>query len=437
MSDRTLPSDERAERTILGAILLENQNLADASLRLLPDDFSLDSHRRIFTCMTELISRRRAVDIVTLAHELTRQKEIESIGGVTYLASLTEGLPRRLMIADYVEIVKDKSVLRRVITTCSDAIARAYDQGENGLDLIGRLTDNLQAEEFASLGGADLESVGQWLEHNDIFAERSPGVLTGIDTYDDLTKGLHAKELTVIAARTSMGKTSMAGSMTWKIAQRGKSVAVFLNEQKKASFLGRMLCGRATVSFKNYRFGTLDWVEKQYIEEARDEFRTLPIYWDTGRPMSLSGIKSKARRLKRTGELDVVMVDQLNGIGNQGLQVKGLARDEILGMKVSSLKDLADELEVPVVLYHQLNRGTLKNDGARPSLADLKGSGEIEEHADNVAFLHRPGYYTRSKDDEGKDLIILAKQRDGETGDAEAEFVPSICRWQDRSQKQL
>ena len=433
--DAGLPANVDAEKTILGAILLDNTAHAEAAEKLGSDDFSLDSHRRIFLRMSELMDSQRAVDIVTLANELARYKEVEAVGGVAYLASLTEGLPRRPVIEDYIRIVKDKSLLRKLMLICSAGIARAADQGETALEVMGEVMSQLNSVEDSSLQGADLESVGQWLNQNDVFAERVPGIYTGIDDYDEMTFGLHPGELTVFAGRTASGKTSHCGTIAWQMARRGKCVAAFINEQQKQSFAGRMLCGRAGVSFKTYRRGLLDWVEKQYIEDVVKEFKTLPIFWDQRSSMSVASIRAKSARLKRSGELDVILIDQLSRISNEGFWQKGMRSDEVIGEKVSAIKAMAVDLGVPVALYHQLNRETTKNEESRPTLTNLKGSGSIEEHADNVALFHRPGYYKKEAGNETDAEIIVAKQRDGETGIVHCEFIGASCLWRNRSVK--
>lgn len=431
--DNGLPANIDAERTILGAVLLDNSALTEAEEKLRADDFSLDSHRRIFLRMMELGRAGGSVDIVTLANLLAAKKEVESVGGVAYLASLTEGLPRRPVINEYIAIIHDKSMARRIMAACSAALSRAEDQSETALEVLGKLQSDLTDVEQSNGHGNDLESVGQWLNANDVFAERLPGIFTGIEAYDELTYGLHDGELTVVGARTAMGKTSHACTLTWQIARRGKSVAVFLNEQHKKSFIGRMLCARANVSFKSYRRGTLDWVEKEYLNEAVTEFKTLPIFWDSRSIMSITSIRGKSKRLKRSEDLDVILIDQLTGVSNEGFWEKGKRGDEIIGDKVKAIKVLGMDLSVPVILYHQVGRQGLKNKDSRPTLADLQDSGKIEQSADNVDFLHRPSYYERTSEE--PDEIIRAKCRDGETGIVKVEFVPQCCKWRDRSEK--
>ena len=428
--DDPLPASIDGERTILGAILLDNEAFAQAEEHLRPADFSLDSHRRIFQRMADLMHQFRAVDIVTLANELTKNKEIEAVGGVAFLASLTEGLPRRPVISDYIRIVKDKSLLRKAMLICNKGYLRAADQFEPGETVITSIMRDLEDAVDSNMQGQDLESVGQWLDHNDVFAPRVPGIKTGIDDYDEMTAGLHPGELTIIGARTSMGKTSHACTIAWQIATRGKSVSVFLNEQRKASFVGRMLCGSGTVSFKAYQRGTLDWVEKAYIDDALKIFKTLPIFWDQRSSMSIASMRARSARLKRSGELDAIVIDQLSGLSNEGFYEKGKRFDLIVGDKVQALKDMAMELDVPVVVYSQVTRASTKNKDFRPTLADLKESGNIEDKADNVDFLHRPKYYDGASTD--ADEIIRAKCRDGETGIVKCEFVPQCCLWRNR-----
>lgn len=428
-----LPAATDAERTILGAVLLDNQAFDEAAEHLRAEDFSLDSHRRIFHRMADLMRSHRAVDIITLSHELDSRHEVIAVGGVAYLASLTEGLPRRPVIGEYIRIVKDKSLLRKLMAACSKGIARAGDGMETGHQVIDGVMRELEDAANSNMQGSDMESVGQWLNRNDVFAERVPGLKTGIDDYDEMTFGLHKGELTVAAGRTSSGKTSHCGTICWEMARRGSQVGVHLNEQQKQSFIGRMLCGRSGVSFNSYRRGQLDWVEKQYLDDTLREFQKLPIFWDQRSSMSVASIRARAARLKRSGELDVVLIDQLSRISGEGVYVKGMRSDEVIGEKVAALKGIAVDLDVPVVLYHQLNRETTKNNEGRPTLSNLKGSGSIEEHADNVILFHRPEYFKRDDPSlKGKAEIIVAKQRDGMTGTINCEFVAETCCWKNR-----
>jgi replicative DNA helicase len=432
--DTGLPAAIDGERVILGAILLDNKAYEETEGKLRSEDFSLDANRRIYECIGRLLRKGVSVDLVTLSNELRTSHELDAVGGVSYLSSLTDGLPRRIAIGDWVNVVKDKSLLRQVMTICNSGIGHAQDQFEPALDIINRVVTRLEDAVHSNSQGTELESVAQWLNENDIYAERQPGIMTGIEEYDELTYGLHPGELTVIAARTSMGKTAMACTLSWQVARRGKAVALFLNEQRKKSFMGRMLCGQANVSLKSYFRGQMDWVEKQYIDDARALFMKLPIFWDERSSMSVPGIRAKCARLQREGDLDLIIIDQLSGLNNQGLGIEsGMRTDEKIGMKVRAVKAIGMDLGVPVILFHQLNRETTKNEDARPGLQNLKNSGDIEEAADQISFLYRPGYYKPHEADlKDKDEWILAKARDGPTGVAHVTFVPDYCLWRNR-----
>src|SRR6201981_2197149 len=262
--DRGLPASVEAERSILGAILLDNHSFNEAAEKLRAEDFSLDSHRRIYSRMSELIDARRAVDIVTLAEELSKRKEVEAVGGVAYLASLTEGLPRRPSIEEYVRIVKDKSLLRQLINICSMSITRAADQSEDALEILNAAeTDLLEVTEkgitrgFAGIPEIVRDSFGTI---DNLYKEgrEVTGLATHFDDFDRMTSGLQKSELTIIAARPSMGKTAWAINIAQNAAvQGGKVVAIFSLEMSKESLLRRMLASQALVNSKAIQTGML------------------------------------------------------------------------------------------------------------------------------------------------------------------------------------
>ena len=258
-----LPANVDAEKTILGAILLDNAAHAEAAEKLESDDFSLDSHRRIFLRMTELMNSQRAVDIITLANELGRYKEVEAVGGVAYLASLTEGLPRRPVIEEYIRIVKDKSLLRKLMGICSMAIARAADQGETALEVLGAAETQLMevTEKGISQGFQSLDEIVQhsFGSIDNLYNQGShevTGLATGFYELDTMTSGLQKGELIIIAARPSMGKTAMAINIAQHAAVNSKAiVAVFSLEMTKESLLRRMLASQAPVDQRKLQTG--------------------------------------------------------------------------------------------------------------------------------------------------------------------------------------
>jgi replicative DNA helicase len=446
--DAGLPANIDAEKTILGAILLDNAAHAEAAEKLEADDFSLDSHRRIFLRMTELIDAQRAVDIVTLANELARYKEVESVGGVAYLASLTEGLPRRPVIEDYIRIVKDKSLLRKLMLICSSAIARAADQSEDAIGVLD-VTESqlLEVSEKGLTQG--LESLDKIVANSfgtiDNLYKQSrevTGLATDFTAFDRLTSGLQKDELIIIAARPSMGKTALAINIAQNAAiNHNAIVAVFSLEMSKTSLLRRMLASQAWVDQQLIQKGFLGREVHDKLQTALGQLVDSRIFIDDSAGISLAEMRAKARRLKQNaGGLDLVVVDYLQlmtatlpsggrkGYENRTQEVSAISR---------GLKALAKELHVPVLALSQLSRASeRRGDDKRPFLSDLRESGSIEQDADVVAFIHREAYYNRdeemTKEEKAKAEIIVAKQRNGPTETVYLNWIAQFTRFENQ-----
>jgi replicative DNA helicase len=440
-----LPANIDAEKTILGAILLDNTSHSEAAEKLNEDDFSLDSHRRIFMRMSELMDAQRAVDIVTLANELARYKEIEAVGGVAYLASLTEGLPRRPVIEEYIRIVKDKSMLRRLMLICSTAIARAGDQGENALTVLdeteGKLlevSENGLTQGFQSLDQIVQNSFGS-IDNLYKQSREVTGLATGFTELDRLTSGLQKGELIIIAARPSMGKTALAINIAQHAAVNGKAtVAVFSLEMSKESLLRRMLASQAWVDQRKLQTGFIAREDQVKLESALEQLIESRMFIDDTAGISLAEMRAKARRLKQNhGGLDLVVVDYLQ-LMSATVPSSGRKNYENRTQEVSAisrgLKALSKELHVPVVALSQLSRASeRRGDDKRPMLSDLRESGSIEQDADVVAFIHRESYYNRTEEmtneERAKSEIILAKQRNGPTDTVHLNFISRFTRF--------
>ena len=445
MTDAGLPANLDAEKTILGAILLDNLSHAEASARLEPDDFSLDSHRRIYQRMGELINSERTVDIVTLANELSRYKEVESVGGVAYLASLTEGLPRRPVIEEYIRIVKDKSLLRKLMLICSAAIARAAEQSDTALDVLGDAEQRLLevSEKGVTNGLLPIDQiVAQSFGSIDNLyknAREITGLATDLHEFDRLTSGLQKSELIIIAARPSMGKTALAINIAQNAAvNHGAIVAVFSLEMSKESLLRRMLASQAWVDQRKLQTGFLGREDHAKLQNALGQLVESRMFIDDTAGISLTEMRAKARRLRQThGGLDLVVVDYLQ-LMSATVPSTGKKSYENRTQEVSAisrgLKALAKELHVPVVALSQLSRASeRRGDDKRPMLSDLRESGSIEQDADVVAFIHRESYYNRtdelSEADKAKSEIIVAKQRNGPTDTVYLNFIAKYTRF--------
>ena len=443
--DAGLPSNVDAEKTILGAVLLDNAAHAEAAEKLESDDFSLDSHRRIFLRMSELMDAQRAVDIVTLANELARFKEIESVGGVAYLASLTEGLPRRPVIEEYIRIVKDKSLLRKLMGICSMAIARAADQGETALEVLGAAESQLmEVTEKGITHG--FQSLDQIVQHSfgtiDNLYKQSrevTGLATDFTELDRMTSGLQKGELIIIAARPSMGKTALAINIAQNAAvNHNATVAVFSLEMSKESLLRRMLASQAWVDQRKLQTGFLGREDHDKLQSALGQLVESRMFIDDTAGISLAEMRAKARRLRQNaGGLDLIVVDYLQ-LMSATLPSSGRKNYENRTQEVSAisrgLKALSKELNVPVLALSQLSRASeRRGEDKRPLLSDLRESGSIEQDADVVAFIHRESYYNRDEEqsdaDRAKSEIILAKQRNGPTGTVQLNFISRFTRF--------
>ncbi len=439
-----LPANLDAEKTILGAILLDNAAHAEAAEALKSDDFSLDSHRRIFLRMSELVDSGRTVDIVTLANELSRYKEVESVGGVAYLASLTEGLPRRPVIEDYVRIVKDKGMLRRLMGICSAAIAKAADQSQDAIGVLDETESQLLEVSEAGLaqGLQPIEivvrdsfgSIDNLYKH----AREITGLDTGFTDFNRMTSGLQKGELIIVAARPSMGKTALAINIAQNAAiYHNAVVAIFSLEMSKESLLRRMLASQAWVDQRKLQTGFIPREDQQKLQSALEQLVESRIFIDDSAGATLAEMRAKARRLKQNaGSLDLIVVDylQLMTASMPGASKRGFEnRVQEVSAISRGLKAMAKELQVPVMALSQLSRSNEKRDDKRPMLSDLRESGSIEQDADVVAFIHRESYYNRDENDSAADKakaeVIIAKQRNGPTGSVELHWNSSYVRF--------
>jgi replicative DNA helicase len=443
--DAGMPANLDAEKTILGAILLDNAAHAEAAEKLTADDFSLDSHRRIFQRMTELMDLQRAVDIVTLANELDRNKELDSIGGRAYLFSLTEGLPRRPVIEDYIRIVKDKSMLRRLMLICSSAIARAADETEDAMTVLDgteqkllEVSENGMSQGFQSLDQIVQHSFGS-IDNLYKQSREVTGLATGFTELDRMTSGLQKGELIIIAARPSMGKTALAINIAQHAAVNLQAkVAVFSLEMSKESLLRRMLSSQAWVDQRKLQTGFLGSEDKGKLQRALEQLIETRLFIDDTAGISLGEMRAKARRLKQNEKgLDLIVVDYLqlmSATAPSGGKRSYENRTQEVSAISRGLKALSKELHVPVVALSQLSRASeRRGDDKRPLLSDLRESGSIEQDADVVAFIHREAYYNRdeeqTKEDKAKSEIILAKQRNGPTGTVNLNFISQFTRF--------
>jgi replicative DNA helicase len=441
VGDQERPTSVHAEMTILGAMLVEPVAIIDATMLLKTDDFALDSHRKIYAAMLHLVEVGHGVDIVTVTDHLSKKKELDSVGGLPYLASLSEGLPRKLSIESYVRIVRDKSLMRQLLTVCDMGMIEASDQSRDALDVLNQVTGRLtEISEHAVTGGfSDITAiVKDSFGSIDALYEQGREV-TGLAThyveFDRMTSGLQDSELIIIAARPSMGKTAWAINIAENAAVRGgKVVAVFSLEMSKASLLRRMLASQALVNSKAIQTGMLMREDRAKLINGLEKLMESKIFIDDTPGITLAEMRAKARRLKQQqGKLDLIVIDYLQLMTGSSSNTKGFEnRTQEVSAISRGLKALAKEMRVPVVALSQLSRSSEQRGGdKKPLLSDLRESGSIEQDADVVCFIHREEYYDRENEDlKGKAEIIIAKQRNGPTGSIQLAYLADYTRFE-------
>lgn len=405
-------------------------------------DFSLDSHRKIYEVMLGLSEVGYAVDIVTVADGLRKKKELDSVGGIAYLASLSEGLPRKLSIESYVRIVRDKSLMRQLMGVCDLGMMEAADQSLEAIVVLNQVETRLmEISEHAITGGfSDItDIVRDSFGSIDKLYEQGreiTGLATHYTDFDRMTSGLQASELVIIAARPSMGKTAWAINIAQNAAVRdGKVVAVFSLEMSKESLLRRMLASEAMVNSRKIQTGFLPREDKGKLLAGLERLMESKLFVDDTPGITLAEMRAKARRLKQQeGSLDLIVIDYLQLMtGSVGANAKKFEnRTQEVSAVSRGLKALAKEMKVPVVALSQLSRGSEQRAGdKKPLLSDLRESGSIEQDADVVCFIHREEYYDRENEDlKGKAEIIIAKQRNGPTGSCHLAYLSDYTRFE-------
>lgn len=441
--ERGMPASVEAERAILGAVLLDNSSYPQAAESLRAEDFSLDSHRRIYLRMMELAETGRAIDYVTLTEQLNQHDEVKTVGGVAYVTSLTDGLPRVKNIEQYVKIVKDKALLRGLIRAATVAIQKAYEQEGPAEEIIDAAEEDIFRVGEKRLGQG-VQSVAEIVKGSfgsiESLYHRGQRV-TGLETHftelDGMTSGLQKSELIILAARPSMGKTALAINIGENVAVKdNKVVVVFSLEMAQEALLLRMLCSLARVDSHKLRTGFLGRDDYIKLVDALGLLLEAPIFIDDKAGISVSEMRAKCRRVHQAqGRLDLVIVDYLQLVTPPANALGMKNRVQEVGAISRGLKALAKELGCPVMALSQLSRQPEARKGNnRPQLSDLRDSGEIEQDADVVGFIFREEVYRPDEPElEGRAELIIAKQRNGPTGTVKLSFLKRSTRFENQA----
>jgi len=438
--ERVVPQNLEAERALLGSIILDNGALNLALGTVGRDDFFSESHRTIFSKMLELSEKSRLIDLVTLSEEISKEGLLEKVGGAAYIATLTDGVPvgNYSLVGEYCRIVKEKSLLRRMINASNNIIARCFE----GVDEPEVLIDLAQSELF-EIAGEKVRS-GFFRPHEivkssfgtlDALADRGQritGVETGFEALDNMLSGLQPSELIVLAARPSLGKTALALNIAAHAAQKGKVVGLLSLEMSKESLLMRLLCSEARIDSHKLRTGFASQQDWDKMSKALGRLAEAPLFIEDTPALSVLQIRAKARRLKAERGLDLLVVDYLQLATGHG---RFENRTQEVSFISRGLKGIAKELNIPVLALSQLSRAPEQHGTGRPELWHLRESGSIEQDADVVIFLYRE----RRRDDEEDGLdpragvetkLIIGKQRNGPTGDVTLVFLKPYVRFE-------
>ncbi len=430
------PQNLEAEQSVLGGILLDNLALNTVLEALDASDFYSDAHRKIFSAIIDLSNRNEPCDLITLSNILKDQKRIDQVGGTAYLASLVDNVASAANISYYVKIIKEKSILRRLIGSATEILNKSYDAAmdvDHILDeaehAIFEISENKIRPSFHPIRDIIKESF-KTIERLYDKKELITGVATGFDKLDDLTSGLQNSDLIIIAGRPSMGKTAFALNIAQYAAlEMGVPVAIFSLEMAREQLATRMLAAEARVDSQRLRKGFLGETDWPKLTTAAGRLSDAPIYIDDTPAITVMEMKAKSRRLKADKGLGLIVLDYLQLM--RGSVFKDSREQEISEIS-RSLKALAKELSLPVIALSQLNRKVEDRTNRRPQMADLRESGAIEQDADVIAFIYRDEVYNHSEDNPEKGIaeIIIGKQRNGPTGIVKLTFQEKYTRFE-------
>ena len=434
-ADRTLPHNLEAERSVLGAILVHNDAFNLAAQVIDSGDFYRDAHRRIFDRMVALNERNQAIDFVTLKEELARNGEIDEVGGPSYVASLADGVPRATNVEFYARIVKEKATLRNLIFAANKILTNAYEADQES-DLI---LDEAESSIFAV---ADDRLKAGFVPMRQLVHESFPkieqlfeqkrlitGVPSGFVDLDEMTRGLQGGDLIIVAARPSMGKTSLVLNMAQHVAiQPDHTVGFFSLEMSKESLFLRLLTSEAQIDSHRLMSGAIGQKDYGRISHALETLSAMRLFIDDSANISVLEMRAKARRLQSEHRLSMLVVDYIQLMSGRGrfenrtLELASISR---------SLKGLAKELSVPIVVLSQLSRAPEARSDHRPQLSDLRESGALEQDADVVILIYRDDAYNKDPNspDAGTAELIVAKQRNGPTGIVRLAFLREQTRF--------
>ncbi|MGH7984095.1 MAG: replicative DNA helicase [Candidatus Udaeobacter sp.] len=446
---RTPPHSVDAEQGVLGSMLISpRETIAECVEKINEDYFYVPAHRTIYDVLVDLWNAGQAIDLITFTQVLRDRHLLDSIGGAAFVTSLFTFVPTAANVGYYLEIVRDKYILRQIISAATESVRRAYEEQDEVNSLLDEVEQRIFAVGQDRFQGQLLtmkERVLEAVEALESISERK-GALTGISTgfadLDRLTSGLHSSEMIVIAGRPSMGKTAIAMNIAEHVAVKEKlPVAVFSLEMSSEQLVQRMLCSGARINLKKLKDGFLAASDFHNITVAAAKLAEAKVFIDDTSALTILELRAKARRIKAQNDIQLIVIDYLQLLRSTTRRAQDNRQLEISEIS-GGIKSLAKELNVPIIVAAQLNRNPEMRTGAaknRPRLADLRESGAIEQDADVVGLLYREKYYADTENDRddtmGKAELIIAKQRNGPSGETvKLTFLEDVTRFVDRAE---
>lgn len=432
---KSLPSNIQAERSVLSALLLNDEQASKVSEILSADDFYNRAHQVIFQAILDLVGQLKRVDLVTLQDELTKKKQLENIGGIVYLVSLQEDIPAVGLVEQHAKIIKEKAVLRELINSAAGIITNCYNQNQKNIDIvldsaektIFNISNKRSNQSFTQLN-IWLKKTFQHLSDIKSHSKGITGIPSGYKKLDTMTSGFQGGDLVVLAARPSMGKTALSLSIAAYAAMHNYSVGVFSLEMAAEQLTLRLLSSESCIAHHSIRNATItsdEWVE---LTNVAAKLAQMQLFIDDTAMLSIMDLRTKARKLKAEKKLDFLVIDYLQLLHanrrheNRHQEVSEISR---------SLKALAKELNVPILALSQLSRAVDSRMDKRPMLSDLRESGAIEQDADLIMFLYRDIVYNAEAENPALSELIIGKQRNGPTGTVYLNFARELTKFED------
>lgn len=438
MESRTPPQSLDAEQSVLGSILIDNEVFGNIEGIISTESFYKEGHRKIFRAMERLYQRSEPIDLVTMTEELRQTGELDAVGNVPYLIGLANDVPTAAYAENYAKIVTEKAVLRTLIAASGQIMQTAYNQSEPLEQILDKaetsifeLSSSKRASHFQAmptLVRETFEVIQEQLSNPDPIT----GLRTGFRELDIMVGGLQGGGLYILAARPAMGKTALALTIGQNVALReGKAVGIFNLEMSGVQLVTRMMCSEARVDMSRVRSGQLSDRDFQRLADTAGRLSDVGIFIDDRSDLTVMEVRSRARRLMAEQNLGLIIIDYLQLMSGSGRSGGGENRQQEISTISRGLKNLARELDVPILALSQLSRAVESRPNKRPMLSDLRESGSIEQDADLVMFIYRDEYYHPDSEKQGIAEVIIGKQRNGPTGTVELQFHNSHVRFND------